>query len=215
MAAPAKYLFDMDFSAPDRTRERPATPSEIAQKIASAEARAYRDGFDAGQREAKAESDRRAALALEEIGIGVQAIATRFSGIEVRMETEAVDVAVAVARKLCSALISSEPLGEITGLIRDCFSHLVSTPHLVVRINDKLYEVAHERIERLAKQSGFEGRLVILAEPEIETGDCRIEWADGGVVLERAAIETKISELVGRYMASRDPAGTAAMRTKP
>ena len=72
MAAPAKFLFDMDFGAPDKTRERPATPSEIAQKIAAAEARAYRDGFDAGQREAKAESDRRAALALEEIGIGVQ-----------------------------------------------------------------------------------------------------------------------------------------------
>jgi flagellar assembly protein FliH len=215
MAAPAKFLFDMDFSAPDRTRERPATPSEIAQKIAAAEARAYRDGFDAGQREAKAESDRRSALALEEIGIGVQAIAARFSGVEVRMETEAVDVAVAVARKLCGALISSEPLGEITGLVRDCFSHLVSTPHLVVRINDQLYETARERIERLAKQSGFEGRLVILAEPEIETGDCRIEWADGGIVLERAAIETKINELVGRYMVSRDPAGTAAMRTKP
>jgi flagellar assembly protein FliH len=215
MAAPAKYLFDMDFSTPDKTRERPATPSEIAQKIASAEARAYRDGYEAGQREAKAESDRRSALALEEIGIGIRGIATRFSGIETRMETEAVDVAVAVARKLCSQLISGEPLGEITGLVSDCFSHLVATPHLVVRINDKLYEPARERIEKLAKHSGFEGRLVILAEPEIETGDCRIEWADGGVVLERAAIEAKINELVGRYMASRDQAGLSAMRTKP
>ena len=32
MAAPAKFLFEMDFSAPDRL----ATPSEIAQKIAAA-----------------------------------------------------------------------------------------------------------------------------------------------------------------------------------
>jgi flagellar assembly protein FliH len=206
MAAPAKYMFDMDFSAPDRMRERPATPAEIAQKIAAAESRAYRDGFDAAQREAKAESDRRSALALEEIGINIKAIAQRFSGIETRMETEAVDVAVAVARKLCSTLIAAEPLGEITGLVKDCFSHLVSTPHLVVRINESLYEAAHERIERMAKQSGFEGRLVILAEPEIGTGDCRIEWADGGVVLERAAIETKIDELVGRYIASRNKA---------
>ena len=206
MAAPAKYMFDMDFSAPDRMRERPATAAEIAQKIAAAEARAYRDGFDAAQREAKAESDRRSALALEEIGINIKAIAQRFSGIETRMETEAVDVAVAVARKLCSTLIAAEPLGEITGLVKDCFSHLVSTPHLVVRINESLYEAAHERIERMAKQSGFEGRLVILAEPEIGTGDCKIEWADGGVVLERAAIETKIDELVGRYIASRNKA---------
>jgi flagellar assembly protein FliH len=208
MATPAKFLFDMDFSEPDKSRERPATQTEIAQKIASAEARAYRDGYEAGQREARAESDRRAALALEEIGVAVKAIEARFGGIETRMETEAVDVAVAVARKLCSELILREPLGEITGLVSNCFSHLVSTPHLVVRVNDSLYEVARDRVERLAKQNGFEGRLVILAEPEIETGDCKIEWADGGVVLERAAIEAKINELVGRYMASRNQAAT-------
>ena len=206
MAAPAKFLFDMDFSAPDRMRERPATPAEVAQKVAAAEARAYRDGYDAAQREAKAESDRRVALALEEINIAIKGIAARFSGVETRMETEAVDVAVAVARKLAGELIAREPLGEITALVGDCFAQLVSAPHLVVRINESLYETAHTRIETLAKQNGFAGRLVILAEPEIRTGDCRIEWADGGVVLERAAIEAKINELVGRYIASRHQA---------
>jgi flagellar assembly protein FliH len=206
MAAPAKFMFDMDFAAPDKAREKPPTAADIAQKVANAEARAYRDGFDAAQREAKVESDRRAALALEEIGIAIKGIASRFAGIETRMETEAVDVAVAVARQLCSELLAAEPLGEITSLVSDCFSHLVSTPHLVVRINDALYEDARERIEQLSKQSGFEGRLVILAEPSIASGDCRIEWADGGVVLERAAIEAKINELVGRYMASRGQA---------
>jgi flagellar assembly protein FliH len=120
------------------------------------------------------------------------------------METEAVDVAVAVARKLCGELIAREPLGEITALVSDCFAHLVSTPHIVVRINDALYEGAREKIERLAAQNGFQGRLVVLAEPTIATGDCRIEWADGGMVLERATVEAKIDELVGRYVASRD-----------
>jgi flagellar assembly protein FliH len=206
MTAPAKFLFDVDFSAPDK-REKPATPAEIAEKIAQAEGRAYRAGYDAGQREAKAESDRRTALALEEIGISIRGIAAGVNGIESRMETEAVDVAVAVARKLCTELVAREPLGEITALVSDCFSHLVSTPHLVVRINDSLYEGARAQIERLAAHAGFEGRLVILAEPTIATGDCRIEWADGGVVLDRAAIEAKISELVGRYMASRNEAG--------
>ena len=205
MSAPAKFLFDVDFAAPDK-KEKPVTPAEIAAKIAEAEARAYRAGYDAAQHEAKVESDRRAALALEEIGIAIKGIASRFASIETRMETEAVDVAVAAARKLCVELIAREPLGEIMALVSDCFSHLVSTPHLVVRINDGLYDAARAEIERLAAQAGFEGRLVILAEPTIATGDCRIEWADGGVVLDRAAIETKISELVGRYMASRNEA---------
>ncbi|MFN5453267.1 FliH/SctL family protein [Bradyrhizobium sp.] len=203
MAQPAKFLFDTDFSAPEKTRERATTAAEIAQKVAAAEAAAYRNGYEAAQREAKVEADRRVAAALEQINIHLQGIAARYAGIETRMETEAVDVAVAVARKLCAALVAAEPLGEIPGLVRDCFAHLVSTPHLVLRINDSLYEAAHDKIEKLAKQSGFEGRLVILAEPEIETGDCRIEWADGGVVLERAAIDAKINELVGRYMASK------------
>ncbi len=208
MAAPAKFLFDTDFAAPDK-REKAATPAEIAEKVAEAEARAYRAGYDAAQREAKAESDRRAALALEEIAISIKGIAAGVNGIEDRMETEAVEVAVAVARKLTAELIAREPLGEITALVSDCFSHLVATPHLVVRINDSLYEGARAQIERLAAHAGFEGRLVILAEPSIPTGDCRIEWADGGVVLDRAAVEAKISELVGRYLASRNEAGTA------
>ncbi len=204
MASPAKFLFDTDFAAP--SRERAATPAEVAQKIAEAEAHAYRNGYDAALREAKVESDRRSAAALQEIGAAIKGIAARFSGIESRMETEAVDVAVAVARKLANELIAREPLGEVTALVSDCFAQLVSTPHIVVKINDALYEAAHASIEALAKQSGFAGRLIILAEPNIQTGDCRIEWADGGVVLERAAIESKINELVGRYIASRNQA---------
>ena len=203
MGAPAKFLFDTDFAAPDRTREKAATAAEIAQKVAEAEARAYQDGFAAGQREAKAESDRRVALAMEEISIGIRGVASGIGNIETKMETEAVEVAIAVARKLCADLIAAEPLGEIMALVKDCFSHLVATPHLVVRINDSLYEGAKTQIERLASHAGFEGRLVILAEPTIATGDCRIEWADGGVVLERNAIAAKIDDMVGRYIASR------------
>ncbi len=208
MGAPAKFLFDTDFSAPHKPRERAPTALEIAQQVAAAEAAGYQKGFDAAQREAKVQSDRRMALAIEDIAAGIKAVAERFAGIEARMETEAVDVAVAVARKLCSELVAAERPAEIIALVRDSFRHLVSTPHLVVRINDQLYDAARDQIERLAKQTGFTGRLVILAEPDVATGDCRIEWADGGIVLERAAIDARIDELVRGYMASRKPSST-------
>lgn len=202
MGAPAKFLFDVDFSAPDRSRERAATPAEIAARISQAEAQAYRAGFEAAQRESKAESERRTALAFEQIGGTIQNIASRFSEIESRLQAEAVDVAVAAARKLCGELIAAEPLSEIVALVSDCLRQLVSTPHLVIRTNEQLYEQARESFELMAKQSGFQGRLIILAEPDIATGDCKIEWADGGVVRERAAIDAKIGELVERYIAS-------------
>lgn len=204
MGITAKFLFDNDFSVPDAAKERAAASVELAQKVAEAEARAYRSGFDAAMQEARAESDRRQAMALEEIAMSLKVVAGGFAAVENKMETEAVDVAVAVARKLCSSLIAAEPLTEMMALVEDCFRHLVATPHLVVRINETLYDGAREKIERLAKQSGFDGRLVILAQPDIPAGDCRIEWADGGVTLDRASIDAKIDELVARYMAPRN-----------
>jgi flagellar assembly protein FliH len=208
MGAPAKFLFDVDFAAPaqdpNAAKEHVATAEEIAKQVADAEARSYRAGFDAAQREAKVQSDRKMAQALAGIESSVAKLAQNFAAVENRMETEAIEVALAVARKLCTELMAAEPLTEVTALVSDCFRHLTSTPHIVVRINDSLYDSARERIEQLAKRNGFEGRLVILAEPDIPTGDCKIEWADGGVTLDRTAIETKINELVGRYLASRN-----------
>ena len=211
MSAPAKFLFDMDFAAPAHA-ERQASRAEIAQLIADAEARAFRDGFQAAQREASVESDRRSALAMEGIAIAMRSLASNFKAVEGRVETEAVDVAVAVARKLCSELIAAEPLTEMMALVADCLRHLTSTPHIAIRVNDALYDRARERIEDLARRSGFEGRLVILAEPDIGISDCKIEWADGGCTLDRAATNDRIAELVERYMAARNQAGYSAGR---
>jgi flagellar assembly protein FliH len=88
-------------------------------------------------------------------------------------------------------------------LVADCMQHLVSTPHLVVRVNDAVYEQTKSGVEQIAHRYGFEGRLVILAEPEIAHGDCRIEWADGGLKRDRLATERAIAEAVERYVASR------------
>jgi flagellar assembly protein FliH len=207
MGAPAKFLFDQDFST--NARGDAASAADVARKVAEAEARGRSSGYAAGQADASAETARRNAVAMEGIARALACIAGQLGQAEARIETEAVDVAVAVARKLCAELTSREPLAELTALVADCLRHLVSTPHLAVRVNDALYDEAHARIETLARQSGFEGRLVILSDPDIAHSDCKLEWADGGVTSDRAATETKIAELVGRYMASRNTAEAA------
>jgi flagellar assembly protein FliH len=202
MGESAKYLFDLDFSNPSM-RGDAASAADVARKIAEAEARGHRNGVAAGLAQANAESARRSAIALEQIAAALGTVAGRFTDVEARMETEAVEVAIAVARKLCAAMIDREPLAETTALVVDCMQHLVSTPHLVVRVNDAVYEQTKTGVEQIAHRYGFEGRLVILAEPEIAHGDCRIEWADGGIVLDRGATDSRIAELVDQYMATR------------
>ena len=52
-------------------------------------------------------------------------------------------------------------------------------------------------VKRLARERGFEGRLVVLGEPDLAPGDARMEWADGGVVRDRARIEAAVLDALG------------------
>ena len=122
---------------------------------------------------------------------------------QARLETEAVGVAVAVGKKLAATLIEREPLAEITALAMDCFRHLVSAPHVVVRVSDAQHESVAKRIEETARARGLASNLVVLAEPDIRLGDCRIEWADGGVNRDRGVTEAAIEEAVARYVKAR------------
>jgi flagellar assembly protein FliH len=200
MKATAKYLFDEDFSG----GEKPTiTLVEAERRRADAESTAYRKGFAAGEEKAKGDAAQRAANALALMADGLEKLNRALAGIEARLETEAVDVAVAVAGKLAPALIAREPFAEISALATDCFQHLVKTPHVVVRVGPEIYELAKEKLEAIAQARGFEGRLVVMSEEGLAAGDCRIEWADGGVARDEAATLAVIDDAVARYVAAR------------
>ena len=73
----------------------------------------------------------------------------------------------------------------------------------MVRLNDALYEDAQTRLADIARRVGFDGRLLVLAEPDIGIGDCRIEWADGGMTRDHAAADQLIGETVRRFLEAR------------
>ena len=210
MAAPAKFMFDLDFSPGAGRDTQPAiTVAAHEAALADAEMRGYRNGMTAAEAQARTEAERRTALAFERIGDTVALLQQSLAGVESRFEAEAVEVAVAVARKLAAALIAHEPLAEITALADACFRELLTAPHVVVRVHEGLYAQAKERLEDVARARGFEGRLVVLGEADLAAGDCRIEWADGGLVRDRAATEQAIADAVERYVAvRRDGTGT-------
>jgi flagellar assembly protein FliH len=202
----SKFLFDVDFAPDAAAAERPIPIAEHAEKLAAAETKGFRDGFAAAEKEGTAVAERRIALAFEQIGDALGRLARGLGAIERRVETEAVELALAVARKLAPELVAREPFAEIAALATECFKQLATAPHIVVRVNDALHETARERLAEIAKSCGFEGRLVVIAEPVIAVGDCKIEWADGGVVRNQAKADIAIGNAVGRYLGARQAA---------
>lgn len=211
MSAPAKFLFDVDFGGGrGRHSEQPMSKAALEAALAEAEARGYRTGHATARTESAAEAERRVAVALERIGNALEQLAHGLHAIEGRLECEAVEVATAVATKLAPALIAREPFAELAALAAECFNHLVGAPHVVVRINDALHAEARDRLDEIARARGFVGRLVVLGEPDLAPGDCRIEWADGGLSRDRAKTEAVIAEAVDRYLMVRRPGASVS-----
>src|SRR6185436_4128573 len=178
-AAPAKFLFENDFAAGGG---KPSIAlDEHTAKLKEAEAAAYARGSEEGTSAARAEAEQRCTFAIERILAALEALGQQLSTIEGRLESEAVEVALAVARKLVPELLAREPLEEVAALVTGCFRNLVKCPHLVVRVNDALHATARERLDEIVRRRSPDTRLVVLAEPDIAAGDCRIEWADGGI----------------------------------
>ena len=208
MVARAKYLFDQDFAPEAKSAEKPLSPAELAVKLGEAESKGFADGFAAAEKEGTAVATRRMAVAFEQIGDTLDRLARGLAAVEGRLEAEAVELAAAIARKLAPELVSREPFVEIAALATDCLKHLSTAPHVVVRVNDAVHETAKAKLDEIARGRGFEGRLMVLADPEIAVGDCKIEWADGGVVRNAAKTDLVISNAIGRYLGARP---TAAM----
>jgi flagellar assembly protein FliH len=203
MTARAKFLFDADFGSDRNPEQIKIIAAEYQQALATAEARGFQAGVNSAEAQARAEAERRMAVALEGIGAAVERLLATPKLLEQKLEAEAVEIAFAVARKLSSALIAAEPVAEIATLAAGCLSELRNAPHVAVRVHESLHAAAREKLAEIAASRGFEGRLVVIGEADIAPGDCRIEWADGGIVRERAATEAIIAEAVDRYVEAR------------
>jgi flagellar assembly protein FliH len=197
----AKFMFDEDFA--DGAEKPTITLVEHERRSADAESVAHRKGFEAGQAQARLEAAERIARALAQISDSMARVNAGLVGVETRLETEAVQVAVAVASKLAPELVAREPLAEVTALATECFRQLVTTPQITVQISADIFDATKEKLEEIARLRGFDGRLSVQSGAAIAPGDCRIEWADGGVTRDTAATLSASQDVVGRYVAAR------------
>jgi flagellar assembly protein FliH len=185
----SRYLFDRDFRDPGGSAKNLAALQE-------AEHRGFAQGLAEGRRQAAAEADAQLAAAMRRLA---DAAGTLLSGVAARqsqMEEEALAFAVALGRKLAGKALAAQPLDAIADAARASFQHLRGVPHLVVRVNHALVESVEAQVQRMARDHGYEGRLVVMGEPDIAPGDGRIEWADGGIVRDQARIEAAVAQAV-------------------
>jgi flagellar assembly protein FliH len=207
--AARKFLFDLSFDAPaprdepaPATPEAPPEPTFTASELEAARAAGFVDGRTAGIAEATARDGSRAATALERVAAGLGTLLEHRGEAVQAIETEAVELVLALARKVLPEVSKRLAFEELAGLVRSSLEDAFEEPRLVVRVTDALFDAAKENLGAVASAAGYAGKLVILADPALGPDDARIEWADGGAQRDNARFWTEIDAAAQRAVAT-------------
>jgi flagellar assembly protein FliH len=207
--AATRFIFEREFPntadrmVPLETKEPIITVSEHQRIVKMAEAGARNSGFAAGRQAEAAEQTARLADAMEQVARMLDQLRLELDGIQAMASDEALCFARDFGFKLAGKLLDEVPMAGIEAAARSIFDDLRGQPHVAVRVAPDLTDAAKEKLTSIARERGFEGRLIVLGEPEIPPGDVRIEWADGGIVLDRAMVERTVAAGVERALATR------------
>jgi flagellar assembly protein FliH len=186
------FLFERDFRNPQ------ADDAKRRASLAEAENAGYARGVAEGRRQADAQIAARLQEALARLSAGAADLLARADADRAALEEEGLALALALGRKLAGEALARQPLAAIGELAREAFGHLRGVPHLVVRVNEGLVDPVDQLMKRLARERGYEGRIVVMGEPDIAPGDARLEWADGGMARELSRLHAEAARAAGQ-----------------
>lgn len=205
MSAPFPFArsFEIDERrmAPIETREATLTLSEHGRIVAQAVAAAEASGHARGVAETEADATARLALAVQQLADSMAALRHRLGAIETAAAGEAVAFALAFAGRVAGAALERWPLDTIEEAARSVFADLRGMPHVALTVSQDLVEATRDRLQAVVREAGLETRLVILGDPGTDSGDVTIEWADGGLVRDRAATEAALRAVAAALLA--------------
>lgn len=212
-----KYMFDFDFDQPsprpeevvaedeeaeaEPEPEEPPPPTFTEEELALTRDAAFAEGQQAGFAEAAERTERLTQAALAALS---DQMATLFRQADEAADANAraaVRVAQAALRKMLPAACEAYAFDEVTRVVEDVVGHILDEPRIIVKVAEPLVQGVREKLEATAQAHGFEGRVVVQADPRLAVGDARVEWTDGGAERDQARLWSEIENTIERALA--------------
>jgi flagellar assembly protein FliH len=194
--AKRKFTFDTEFLGKE-DRRAPAARARQKQTLTTEELEnlktlARLEGENNAQARA-AEAMERAIVALTQ---SVRAALEASHGeIEIVRE-EAAQIALVMAGKIASAALAALPAAEAEAALRQAMHQAIGEPRITLRASAQVAEVLEPVVTEIAQQEGYDGRVIVAADPGLSIGDCRIEWRGGGTERSAQRIQDALAALI-------------------
>jgi flagellar assembly protein FliH len=194
MMKPTKFAFDTEFDE----------NGEILREGESYKRFFTQDDIDAsrmwGVEEGREMEEGRCAQSLQAIASQMQLILSRLAVESDALRNEAAMLAIAAARKIAGAALDSFPAETIEQLAAETVRDLRSEPRFSVRCDPELVEMLVERLDKTARDAGFEGAIIVRGDESMRGADVRLEWGSGAIQRSSAEIDSRLQGIVERWL---------------
>ena len=207
MSPAKKFTFDTEFAGSE-SRPSPAARARQKQTLTTEE-------LDALAQKAKAEGESQASVrtaeALERsvaaLTIAVRAVLDNSHAEIEAVRAEACFLALAMAKRIAPAALAALPAGDVEIALRQAMHQAIGEPRVTLRAAPQVVAILESRLNDIAHEEGYEGRVMIAADPAMHGADCRIEWRGGGAERNEAAIEDALTALITNRFSDSDLKG--------
>ena len=84
-----------------------------------------------------------------------------------RCATKPPQLAVAAARKLAHAALAALPAGDVEAALREAMHQAIGEPRITLSAAPDVIAALQDRIDAIAHEEGYEGRVLIAADPAL------------------------------------------------
>jgi flagellar assembly protein FliH len=173
-----KFLFDQhDF---DREREEAKKPVFTEEQLILAKMQAQAAGKAEGVKETRQSQDEQVMKALQHIAASCDKLIAAEDRREVEQMVSAVKLSMQVAHKLLPQFAQRFSLEEIERVILQSLETRREEPRIAVIVPTVHLDTLKTRVDALALDKGYAGKIILLADDHLAPTDVRVEWADGG-----------------------------------
>ena len=211
-----RFLFAYDFDAPreeppeipdavidGQVEEVEPPPPEPPPLFTEEDLEAVRDearmlGHAEGLKDAEDSAMHFLVQALESIAEQMDGMRAYQDAANAETQRMAAVLAMAAVKKLLPKFAEAHGMAEIEALVVECVPHILNEPRLILRVAAQHADSIQSRIEALARDRGFEGTVVVMADETMGLADCRLEWDNGGAERDVEMLYQRIQDIVAR-----------------
>lgn len=96
-------------------------------------------------------------------------------------EKIALHTTIATIKKIWPSILKQFGLSLVEDTIRQSMEYNNEEQRIVIRVHDTMLDAVIKSLPQLQEQAAFAGKVIVIADQGVIAGDCKIEWADGGM----------------------------------